>query len=896
MIVRKKHAPLASSPADPCLAVSEKEARLKDILGCVPDPMCMMKPDLTIVWANDPARKLFGDDLVQKKCHNVFTQNGHPCRNCLVLNTFAQKKGQFGEYVHVDIDHRERVFECRTSVAEYGPDNTPILVMETLHDITDQKKMICDLEQAKARAESATRAKSEFLATISHEIRTPMNAILGMSRMALASDLSPEQRRRITHIHSAGKDLLDIINDILDFSRIDAGKMSLRREPFQFGDIMEKVLSLMKFAAREKNIRLRYTFDHALPRFMTGDAPRLTQILMQLLGNAVKYTEQGEVTVTSTVDTQKDQTQRLILQVRDTGIGMAPDRLSTLFEPFTQINGSSTRDYGGIGMGLALVHRITEAMDGTIEVWSEPGKGTVFTLSLPMIPAPAPGGFMSPGDYLAGKMVMVFGRHKEEEQALKTCLSALGMHPLASSDPGGEHQAPDLVVVDQDLLNSRHLSSVSGMIHRGREFRKTSPPCLVIHEPDTSPLSTVQCRHLLGAPDMALVFMEWPVLPMTLVNTVAALLAKAGAPASGSGFSRGKPGDPPAGLEGKKVLIVDDDPVNREIVGAMVEKTGAELHEAENGQTAVAMISESRFDLVVTDLVMPGMDGFETTRQIRDLPVHWAAEVPVVALTGHDLSGIQEQGRAAGINDFLLKPVSMEAFSHTLDRWIGSGEPVPPDDPSETSCAALFAGDIPDHQTGVIDMEAGLSFVDHQKSLYMKMLQKFVDTYHQTDSDIETFLSANDMGAVRFQLHNLASVGNMIGAVSLGESARNLLNRIEDDTPGRDCSTGIEPEISAFCRLLRQVVGQGKNLLSAVETVDPVLEQDMRALAASLRKHQPWECRQILARLMDRNIGQPGLSRLTAIEELVSRYRFKDAEKQLKRMMDKEMRSQNGET
>ncbi len=874
----------------------ETETMLREILGCVPDPMCMMDPDLTIVWANEPARELFGSDLVHKKCFSVFRRKDGPCRHCLVLTTFRDRKGRFGEYVHVDIRNRERVFECRTSIAEYGPDNTPRLVMETLHDITDQKKMIHDLKQAKARAESATRAKSEFLATISHEIRTPMNAILGMSRMALAAELPPEQRRRITSIQSAGKDLLDIINDILDFSRIDAGKLSLRQEPFQFGDIMEKVLSLLKFSAREKNIRLIYTFTHSLPMFMTGDASRLTQILMQLLGNAVKYTAQGEVTVSSAVHKRKDQTQRLTIRVRDTGIGMAPEQLSNLFEPFTQINGSSTRDYGGIGMGLALVHRITEAMNGTIHVRSEPGNGTVFTLAVPVIPGAPQQEAGSRTDLLAGKTFVIAGGHHSEDHAVKTSLSALGMRPLAFPDSGGEAPVPDLVVVDQDLLDSRHLARISGITRQSRDAQTPISGCLILHGPDTAPLSTDRCRHLLGTRDLALAFMERPVLPMTLVTTVTGLMGNAGAGKSGADPVRDRAKIREIDLAGKKVLLVDDDPVNREIVGAMVEKTGAGLYEAEDGQTAVDMISESRFDLVVTDLMMPGMDGFETCRQIRGLSVPWAADLPVVALTGHDLAGVEDSGRDAGIDDFLLKPVSLEAFSGTLDRWIGLKPPPETVAAAGTSCPSPFPEGFPDQDPGLIDIEAGLSFVDHQKPLYVKMLTKFVESYHRADADIETCLAAQDTGGIRFLLHNLASVGNMIGAGSLGDSARNLLNRMEEDLSGPGCSTGMEQDIKAFCGLLRQVVIQGRDLLSVIETVDPALEQDMTALLDSVRKHQPRESRQILARIMDRPVGQSFLSRLTAIEKQVGRYRFKDAEKHLVQLMNKEMRPHNGDT
>lgn len=876
MTVKKEQAQKTRPDLSSGSAVFENETRLREILGCVPDPMCMMDSELTIVWANEPARKIFGNGLKQKKCFRVFRRKDVPCAGCLVLGTFRDGKSRFGEYVHLDAGNRERVFQCRTSIAEYGPDNTPRLVMETLHDITDQKKMISDLEQAKARAESATRAKSEFLATISHEIRTPMNAILGMSRMALGSDLAPEQRRRVASIQSAGETLMTIINDILDFSRIDAGKLSIRQEPFQFGDVMEKVLSLMKFSAREKNICLVYTFTHDLPFYLTGDAPRLTQILLQLVGNALKYTEKGEVTVSSAVHTRTDQTRHLTVRVRDTGIGMAPDRLSTLFEPFTQINGSSSRDYGGIGMGLALVKRITDAMNGTIQVQSESGKGTVFTLTLPVISGPVHGGSVPPADVLDGKTGLVAGGHDRETAALKTSLSALGLG-FPESDPDGNAGIPDIFVVDQGLLESRGPNFLCCMTGQDHVKGTKTAGVLVIHDPETLPLSLDRCRHLLNAGPVPLAFIERPVLPMTLVNTVMSLLGE-NQPQEIPFLSRDL-------LAGKKVLIVDDDPVNREISGALVEKTGAALYEADNGQTAVELVSKSRFDLIFMDMMMPKMDGFETTRQIRGLPVPWASEIPVVALTGHDPSRVQDQGRAAGIDEFLTKPVRRKAFYAAMERWIGQNEPA------AKGVSPENRGNPPVHQTDLIDMEAGLSFVDHQKALYVKMLERFVDTYHRADADIDSFSAAKNFGSIRFLLHNLASIGNMIGAGSLGDSARDLLNRMDCQPPDRARQSGIEADIKAFRSRLRQVVARARELLSAMETVDPGMEQDMTDLLGLIRKHQPAEILQLLSRIIGKEIHQPFSAQLSAIEKLVSRYRFSEAEKQLVLLINKEMRS-----
>jgi PAS domain S-box-containing protein len=604
-------------------------------------------------------------------------------------------------------------------------------------DITAQKQMIQDLEQAKIRAEAGVKAKNDFLATISHEIRTPMNAILGMSRLALDHDLSPDQHRRISHIQSAGKALMTIITDILDFVRMDAGNPVMKKEAFQFGDIMEKIITANESTAREKNIRLSYTFSHELPVFLEGDGSGLTRIIMVLTENALKYTSAGQVKITSDITFQDGKDLWLTVTVADTGIGMTKDQLSHLFEPFTQANGSSVRAYGGTGLGLAIVKQITDAMNGSIQVESKPGKGSVFTVSLPFAPSP-----------------------------------------------------------------SANVPSI----------------------PVETPADT---RDKKPAP-----------LPPIRQNT---------------------PAD-------KKILIVDDDPVNREIVAAFLGKTGADISEADNGTTAVEMISSSRFHLVFMDLEMPGMDGYDTTRKIRSLPVSWASDVPIIALTGHDRLTIEDHCLAAGMNDCLTKPIDMQALSKILDKWLHGMPPLKGHGR---------------HEPELIDMKAGLAYVDNQKPLYIKMLQKFTTTYNQAEKTLAAALRENDIQTIQFSARNLSSIGKMIGAVSLGESARTLLVRLDDGSLTNENPALLRQEVTSFCDLLKQVLAAAFSLLNTIETASPAVEKEMRILLDLIQRHQPAECREVLARLKRYDINQKLRQQLAAVESLVNLYRFNDAETKL---------------
>ncbi len=602
-------------------------------------------------------------------------------------------------------------------------------------DISARKKMIQDLEQAKIRAEAGVKAKNEFMATISHEIRTPMNAILGMSRLALDADLSSDQYQRISHIQSAGKALMKIINDILDFAKIDAGNLTIKKETFQFGDIMEKIITENESTAREKNIELLYTFSHELPVFMEGDETRLTQIIMKLVENAVKYTSAGEVTITSDITFQDGQDLLLTVTVADTGIGMTQDQLSQLFEPFTQANGSSARAYGGTGLGLAIVKQITNAMNGNMQVKSTPGNGSVFTVSLPFSLSPP------------------------------TSIFSL---PVETPDE------------DQDNI---------------------------------------------------------PVAGLIMQNP----------------------------LTDKTILIVDDDPVNREIVAAFIEKTGAGTYEADSGTKAVEQLSSSRFHLVFMDLEMPGMDGFETTRKIRRLQIPWASDIPVIALTGHDPAQIQDKCLNAGMNDCLTKPVNMQDLTKILDKWLHGMQTF---------------DDAGNRGPGIIDMKAGLAYVDNQKPLYIKMLKKFTTTYDQADKRLAAALKEKDIQSMKFSAHNLSSIGTMIGAVPLGESARNLLSHLDDETLTKNHDL-LHQEVASFCALIKQVVAAALSLLNTLDTASHGVEKQMQILLDLIQKHQPAECRDVLAHIKTYNISQTLLMQLDAVETLINQYRFRDAEKKL---------------
>ncbi len=860
------------------LDLIRKENKLKGILASVPDAMIMYDASLTIVWSNEPARRIFGPHLEGRVCSSAFSKASRPCDNCIVLKTFADRQVHSEEYSHPDVDGKQRTFLCRSSVAGYDRNGNPSLVMEFLHDITrrkadekeirrlsqavehspvsvvitdvdgtieyvnpsftevtgytreealgknprilgskrqsgdfyqnlwdtirngrvwrgefenvkknkdhywesasispifndkkeivhfvavkeditEQKKMIHQLEQAKILAESSTRAKSNFLATMSHEIRTPMNAILGMSRLVLETALDDTQRRYVANVHNSAKALMAVINDILDFSRAEAGQLALLSQEFELTQVIDKIIRVMNFTAEEKNIKFSSRFRHPSPLFVIGDPIRLNQIVINLVSNALKYTPAGEVEIETAID--KEETDRIFMQisVRDTGIGMSAEQTADLFKPFSQADGSSSRKYGGTGLGLAIVKQLVTLMAGAIEVTSTPGEGSVFRVTLPFVK------------------------------------SAVGRD-------------------------------------RGPLFPPSAEPV-----------------------DL-----------------------------------KGEKGEAIDILKGKKMLIVDDDETNREIIRVFLEKAGADACEAQDGRAAIDMLSTSCFDLVFMDIEMPGMDGYETSKRIRKIETPWAADVPILALTGYPLAEIYDKISAAGVNDHIEKPVSREQLFQKVFKWVPPLKEKP-DQRARKYPSAVFCREER-HSGDLINMKSGMAYIDHNQTLYIKMLKKFLETYAGKDRELLKAFQADDVQAMRFLLHNMKSIAGMIGAAELEKAAVELSECLKDESETFKTIPGFSNKMEAIGGMLQQVIASARTLLEKICPKASAPVKLMKTLLLLVRNHQPVECGIVLDRIKALDNDLEFTIRLGVIEKLINSYRFRDAENKIRMMVGKEV-------
>ena len=575
------------------------------------------------------------------------------------------------------------------------PQGRPWKMRAFVRDITEMRLKEIELERAKDEAIAASHAKSEFLANMSHEIRTPMNGVLGMAELLAASAIDERQREFVNVINNSATALLNIINDILDFSKIEAGALEIDPVPFDLRNCVADVTSLLVASAQDKSLELIIDYPEDLPRHFIGDAGRIRQVLTNLVGNAIKFTEQGYIRIRVGVARKGDRAV-VTLDVSDTGIGIAPDKLGRVFDKFTQADGSTTRVYGGTGLGLTITRRIIEMMDGRISVKSTLGEGSTFSTRLPLPIDVNARVERFDTRVLAGKRALVVDDIDVNCNVLRRQLGGWDMEAdcahngvaamEALSQAQGEGRPYDLILLDYLMpgLNGRELAAML----KARDD---------IDMPPTVMLSS--CDQPVSAQDLARIgidsYLVKPVRARRLYDTLVRVLSRrtgdaglamASAPDPASRL-RPEPGPPSAPLditatvhggehmpEKTDVLVAEDFQLNRDVVRLMLQTTSFNPVFAENGQAAVDMFTAQpdRFPVVVMDVSMPVMDGYQATRAIRAWEAQQGrAPVPVVALTGHAMKADQQECLEAGMDDVLTKPVKQGELMEKLERYSG---------------------------------------------------------------------------------------------------------------------------------------------------------------------------------------------------------------------------------